>query len=116
MPFRIGSFKPPRLRGIKKPEERPNAHQRGYCSNAHKQWRMAVLIRDAYQCQDCGKICDGKRDAHADHILPISQGGARYDLENGQTLCAACHARKTLKEQRDADSQPDQGTEARSGI
>lgn len=114
MPFRIPSFKAPRLR-VKREENRPNAAQRGYCDNSHKQWRMAVLIRDAYQCQVCKKICGGKRDAHADHILPISQGGARYDLENGQCLCAACHARKTLREQRE-HSQPSEGTSTRSGI
>ena len=116
MPFRIGAFKPPRLRTKRDDTGRPNAAQRGYCDNAHKQWRMAVLIRDAYQCQDCKKICSGKRDAHADHILPIAEGGARYDLENGQCLCAACHARKTLRENRNADSQSHQGTASRPGI
>ena len=113
MPLRIPSFRAPRLR-IKRQENRPNAAQRGYCDNSHKQWRMAVLVRDAYQCQSCGKICGGKRDAHADHILPISEGGARYDLSNGQCLCAACHGRKTLRENREHPQQG-QGTSTRSG-
>lgn len=113
MPLRIPAFKAPRLR-VKRVENRPNAAARGYCDNAHKKWRMAVLVRDAYQCQSCGKICGGHRDAHADHILPISQGGARYELENGQCLCASCHARKTLRETRE-HSQPRQGTSPRSG-
>jgi hypothetical protein len=47
-------------------------------------------------------VCSDKREAHADHVVAISQGGARYDLANGQTLCIACHARKTLQERRDA--------------
>ena len=28
----------------------------------------------------------------ADHIIPIRQGGARFDLRNGQALCATCHS------------------------
>ena len=32
---------------------------------------------------------------HADHILPLRLGGAPYELENGQGLCAPCHAVKT---------------------
>jgi len=40
-------------------------------------------------------VCDGPKEAQADHIVPIRQGGERYDLANGQTLCIACHGRKT---------------------
>ena len=29
-----------------------------------------------------------------DHIIPIAEGGALYDLENLQSLCAACHNKK----------------------
>jgi 5-methylcytosine-specific restriction endonuclease McrA len=32
--------------------------------------------------------------------VPIAHGGDRYGLANGQTLCPACHARKTLRESR----------------
>jgi cytochrome c553 len=30
----------------------------------------------------------------------MAQGGERYDVANGQTLCIRCHGRKTLEEQR----------------
>ena len=35
---------------------------------------------------------------HADHIVPISQGGDRYDVANGAARCLACHSRKTARE------------------
>jgi 5-methylcytosine-specific restriction endonuclease McrA len=56
-----------------------------------------VLVRDAFACVDCGRIDQAN---HADHIVPIAQGGERYDVGNGQTLCPRCHGRKTLEENR----------------
>jgi 5-methylcytosine-specific restriction endonuclease McrA len=38
------------------------------------------------------------REMHADHVVPISQGGARYDVANGEARCVGCHSRKTAKE------------------
>lgn len=97
MPTRIQPFRPPRLR-VRRRETRANAHQRGYCDAAHKAWRLAVLTRDAWTCRDCGKVCTRKRDAHADHIVPVSHGGERYDVANGACRCASCHARKGLRD------------------
>src|SRR5262249_37165947 len=34
----------------------------------------------------------------ADHVVPISRGGARYDMSNGQGACKPCRARKTAIE------------------
>ena len=34
----------------------------------------------------------------ADHVLPVWQGGGTCGLDNLQTLCAACHSKKTQKE------------------
>jgi 5-methylcytosine-specific restriction endonuclease McrA len=102
MPQRIPSHKPPRLAGRPKRDEsrRPNAAARGYCDKAHRAWRQAVLTRDAWQCQACGRVCGDKREAQADHVIPIAQGGSRYDISNGQCLCIACHGRKTRSEQQ----------------
>ena len=99
MPSRIPSFRPPRLRTAQRRDDsgRPNAAARGYCDKAHRKWRQAVLTRDAFACVDCGRIDQAN---HADHVVPIANGGERYDLANGQTLCPACHARKTLRETR----------------
>ncbi|KEP67055.1 UNVERIFIED_CONTAM: SWI2/SNF2-containing protein [Hammondia hammondi] len=35
---------------------------------------------------------------HADHIIPVHQGGGLCDLTNVQTLCRACHQLKTNRE------------------
>jgi 5-methylcytosine-specific restriction protein A len=35
-----------------------------------------------------------------DHIIPMAQGGAKYDEENLQALCKSCHDKKTAKENR----------------
>jgi 5-methylcytosine-specific restriction endonuclease McrA len=45
-------------------------------------------------------VCDDRREAHADHVVPIAAGGERYDLANGQTLCVKCHGAKTAAENR----------------
>ena len=45
----------------------------------------------------CGRVCGGPKEAQADHVVPIRKGGDRYDLANGQTLCIACHGRKTAR-------------------
>ncbi len=41
-------------------------------------------------CRMCGRLAD-----LVDHIVPIMDGGAVLDEENLQSLCTACHARKT---------------------
>ena len=33
-----------------------------------------------------------------DHVLPVSQGGAKYSFENTQSLCHDHHAAKTTSE------------------
>jgi 5-methylcytosine-specific restriction endonuclease McrA len=101
MPQRIPSHKPPRLAGRPRRDDskRPNAAARGYCDKAHRAWRQAVLTRDAWQCQACGRVCGDRREAHADHIVPVSRGGERYSVANGQCLCVSCHGRKTRGEQ-----------------
>jgi 5-methylcytosine-specific restriction enzyme A len=42
-------------------------------------------------------VCKG-RAKYLDHIIPISQGGARLEESNIQWLCARCHTAKTNKE------------------
>ena len=58
---------------------------------------MAVLRRDRFVCQ---LRLDGcmERATEADHIVPVSRGGAEYDVSNGQALCASCHSKKTASE------------------
>jgi 5-methylcytosine-specific restriction endonuclease McrA len=95
MPDRIPTFKPPwinqRPRARAPDVARPNAHQRGYCSQGWKAARREVLLRDAYQCQMCGACVSGKR-AHVDHIVPKSKGGSD-EVANLRTLCVSCHSK-----------------------
>lgn len=101
MPQRPQAFRPLRLKAHKENTDRPTAADRGYCSTSHKRWRKAVLARDGWQCQACGKVCTSSQPInrpHADHIIPILQGGDRYDINNGQCLCQHCHSMKTARE------------------
>lgn len=100
MPQRIEMIRPPRANyKIVRRDNGPNAHQRGYCSPQHKAWRLAVLERDNWQCKACGRVCAKKREAHADHIIAVvSRPDLRFDIANGQCLCASCHSRKTVEE------------------
>ena len=38
-----------------------------------------------------------------DHITPRSKGGADYDPDNLQSLCAECHSQKTTRDQGRTD-------------
>lgn len=43
------------------------------------------------------RIC-GKAGQMVDHVKPVNEGGEPFDIENTQTLCNSCHARKSAKE------------------
>ena len=54
----------------------------------------AQQLRDEPQCRACGN----QNNLHADHIIPVAEGGATDDPANLQTLCQPCHATKTAAE------------------
>ena len=56
--------------------------------------RLAVFHRDGFRCVQCGRA--GRLEC--DHVKPVREGGARFDLSNLQTLCRDCHFRKTGRE------------------
>jgi 5-methylcytosine-specific restriction endonuclease McrA len=99
MPTRIPTHRPLRLRTAKRQDDssRPNAAARGYCSRAWYAIRQRVLVRDAWACQACGRVCADKREAHVDHVIPKAAGGQDV-MENLRTLCIRCHSRKTAAE------------------
>ena len=56
-----------------------------------KDWDRLVKERDHYTCQRCGRLLNG-REAHAHHMVPRwFMPDLQYDLDNGITLCTACH-------------------------
>lgn len=54
--------------------------------------RLEALRRDGWQCVQCG----ARKRLEIDHIEAVRNAPEKaWDLDNLQTLCAACHTRKT---------------------
>ena len=64
--------------------------------------RKAVLARDSWTCQYCGKTKPGLT---VDHVIPRSRGGASI-WENIVAACAACNRRKGNRLPREASMHP----------
>jgi 5-methylcytosine-specific restriction endonuclease McrA len=62
-------------------------------SEEYRNWRRAVLKRDNYTCQICGRKSKKKRiKLTAHHIKSFSEfPSLRYIVKNGITLCEKCH-------------------------
>jgi 5-methylcytosine-specific restriction endonuclease McrA len=57
--------------------------------------RLAAKRRDGWRCVACG----ARARLEVDHVLPVRTHPAlAFALDNLQTLCARCHARKTAAE------------------
>ena len=64
--------------------------RRNYDDPAYKDWRYKVYKRDRFRCQMPG--CKSKFKLQAHHIKKWSEASTlRYDVNNGLTLCRACH-------------------------
>lgn len=74
----------------KRADRRPTAAARGYCSAAWRRLRVAVIARDAGQCQRCKTIIDRPGEAHVDHIIEKPVGTDA--IENLRLLCRSCHS------------------------
>ena len=74
-----------------------SADRRGY-GRQHRQLREQ-LLREEPLCRICvakGRVTPA---TIADHVKPISQGGAIHDINNLQPVCFDCHNDKTLRDQ-----------------
>ena len=49
-------------------------------------------------CVECLKKGKTNKAVIVDHIVPIKDGGSRYDESNLQSLCWSCHSRKSVEE------------------
>lgn len=73
-----------------------------YQTPEYRQWREAVIARAERRCEAVvdGKRC-WKREPHnrmfADHKIELRDGGAPFDVDNGQCLCGAHHTAKTAQ-------------------
>jgi 5-methylcytosine-specific restriction enzyme A len=63
-----------------------------------KRWpalRLAALRRDGWACVECG----ARGQLQVDHRRPVREAPElAFDLDNLQSLCCACHGRKTRGE------------------
>lgn len=68
----------------------------------YKMWRLSVFERDNYTCVVC--LQEGGH-LHADHIEQFSDNESlRLSVDNGRTLCRACHYYVTFKRKMPQDS------------
>jgi 5-methylcytosine-specific restriction endonuclease McrA len=76
-------------------QDRPvSVHDPFYDTQAWRNLRQAVKLRDGWRCTNCGRqaaLLD------VDHIVPIGRGGAPLDPTNLRTLCRTCHNRKRTR-------------------
>jgi 5-methylcytosine-specific restriction enzyme A len=73
-----------------------------YDTPRFRAWRAHVVARAGGRCEaeDNGLRCSRAVPEHrmyADHIVELRDGGAPFDVGNGQCLCAQHHERKTHK-------------------
>ncbi len=73
--------------------KRDEGSKRFYNSKA---WRKlaAIQIKREPLCAECLKAGRITPAQIADHIYPIREGGQKYDIDNLQSLCRACHNKK----------------------
>ena len=63
----------------------------------YRDFREKVVQRDNYICTACGKRAIKKGNLHIDHLKDfINYPELRFELSNSRSLCASCHAKKTL--------------------
>jgi len=60
-------------------------------------WRRlrALKLSEQPLCEECLRAGRTTPAQMVDHIVPINKGGAKLTMDNLQSLCNACHARKS---------------------
>lgn len=59
-----------------------------------------MVLSSAPLCRSCKAQAKDEIPAasQVDHIIPISEGGEPWDMDNLQPLCASCHSVKTARD------------------
>lgn len=75
--------------GDRHPRWNPDAdYPSVYHTPEWRRTRRAVYRRDSWTCRECGAK---DRRLHAHHVTPLSEGGAKFDMDNLTTVCEECH-------------------------
>ena len=71
-------------------------------------WRAvrAAFLREHPVCRACDALGVLVPAVVVDHVLPLKDGGGRYDAGNFQSLCISCHNRKSARERAGKASRP----------
>lgn len=64
-------------------------------------------------CEECLRQGRLTPATVVDHVRPLKQGGAALDFRNLQSLCAACHGRKSIEEGSRFGGRGDPGRDTR---
>ena len=62
-----------------------------------RRWRIfrAAYLSEHAACEHCRR----RLAEHIHHIVDIAAGGAMYDTDNVEALCAGCHSKETRRRQ-----------------
>jgi len=85
--------KGPVRRYVCETDTRPSASRRGY--DVRWQRYRAWYLAQHPLCEHCKARGRVVAASVADHVIPLSAGGAHCTESNTQALCAGCHNRKT---------------------
>ena len=70
----------------------------GFYQSARWRTVRAAFLREHPLCGLCAARGRVVAAVVADHVVPLKDGGARFDAANLQALCVTCHNRKTARE------------------
>ncbi len=95
MPYKPGTRQTRERRSISNREydrNRPERHKI-YSTSRWQKLREFKKHRSPL-CEECLRHGIVTPMTLVDHIIPIAEGGSPFDVENLQSLCAACHNKK----------------------